>query len=161
DVFRQAADASDQLSLFRAARAAVALNRLREANSLFRAAGSAGFDPSVETGWGQLFFQTYNLDEAVKSFQSVLKQDDTWAPAHLGARGAPAGHHPPPAAKEAPPALEIDPLPSDAEPLLADPDLDNTKYDAARTRITRVLATNPASLEALGMDAAIDYVRGD
>src|SRR4029079_7592300 len=82
-VYRQGADASDQLSLFRAARAAVALGRLREANSLYRAASAAGFYLWFERGCGLLFFQTYSV-EAIKSFQAVLKEDAEWAPAHLG-----------------------------------------------------------------------------
>src|SRR6185436_1568414 len=142
-VYRQAGDSSDQLSLFRAARAAVALGRLREANSLYRAASAAGFDPSVETGWGLLFFQTYSV-EAIKSFQAVLKEDAEWAPAHLGLARTLAEDDPPAAAKEAARALEIDPELADAELFLADLELDNTKYDAARARIERVLARNPA-----------------
>ena len=67
----------------------------------------------------------------------------------------------PAAAKEAARALEIDPLLAEAELLPADLDLDKTKYDAARARISRVLATNPSNLDALAMAAAITYVRGD
>ena len=51
-------------------------------------------------------------------------------------------------------ALEIDPHLADAELLLAELDLDNTRWDAARERIARVLADNPSHLEARALAAA-------
>jgi tetratricopeptide (TPR) repeat protein len=45
--------------------------------------------------------------------------------------------------------------------LLANLELDNTKYDEARKHIDRVLAANPAHLEARSLVGAIDFVRGN
>ena len=94
-------------ALFRAARAAQALGRMHDANTLYRAA-SRSADPAVETAWGELFLETYNPPEALQSFQQVLKRDERWAPAHLGAARTLADENPPAAAAAAEQALKID-----------------------------------------------------
>jgi len=84
-VFRQGTTSSDAATLVRAARAAHALNRPREANNFFRDAGRAGADRAVvETAWGRLFLEKYNAPEALKSFQSAIEADPQWAPAYAG-----------------------------------------------------------------------------
>jgi tetratricopeptide (TPR) repeat protein len=158
-IFRQSEN--DAASLVRAGRAAAALGRAREAQSLYRSASAFGPDPAIETAWGMLFFEKHNRAEAVKSFQQALALDPEWAPAHLGLGRALSDDDPPAAAVAAERALEIDPLLADAELLLAELELDNTKYDAARARIERVLAQNPSHLDARALAAAITYVRGD
>jgi tetratricopeptide (TPR) repeat protein len=151
----------DPASRLRAARAAGALGRAREANGLFRAAAAFGPDPAVDTAWGQLFLERYNRAEAVKSFRQALAQDDKWAPAHAGLGRALSEDDPPAAATAAKRALEIDPHLADAELLLADLDLDNTHYDDAGARIERVLAWNPSELDGVAIAGSIKYVRGD
>jgi cellulose synthase operon protein C len=151
----------DPVSRLRAARAAAALGRPREANGLFRAALAFGPDPAIDSAWGWHFVDKHQLAEAVKSFQQVLARDDRWAPAHAGLARALAEDNPPAAAAAAGRALEIDPHLADAELLLAELDLDNTHYPEARERIDRVLAWNPAHLDAIALSAAINYVRGD
>ncbi len=155
------ASEADAASLTRAGRAAAALGRSREANSLFRAAAAAGSNPTLDTAWGQLFLEKYNPSEAVKSFQQALGQDPEWAPAHAGLARTLAQDDPPAAAAAATRALEIDPHLADAELLLAELDLDNTRWSDARERIGRILAENPSHLEARALAAAITYVRGD
>ena len=154
------ASANDQASLTRAARAAAALGEARNANALFRSARQSGSTPALDTAWGLLFLEKYNRQEAVKSFQQALAQDAEWAPAHSGLGRALADDDPPAAAAAANRALEIDPHLADAELLLAELDLDNTRWDAARERIARVLADNPSHLDARALSAAITYVRG-
>jgi tetratricopeptide (TPR) repeat protein len=151
---------NDPASLTRAGRAAGALGKSHDANALFRSAAAAGSNPAVDTAWGLLFLETYNYAEAVKSFQQALAQDSEWAPAHAGLGRALAEDDPPAAAAAATRALEIDPHLADAELLLAELDLDNTRWDAARERVARVLAQNPSHLEARALAAAITYVRG-
>jgi len=58
-VYRQTSNGSDQETLFRAARAAQALGRARDANTLYRAAAS-GTDPAIDTAWGMLFLEKLN-----------------------------------------------------------------------------------------------------
>jgi len=159
-VLNRSTQSQDPETLFRAARAAQALRLMQDANTLFRAATRAG-DPAIETAWGNLFLETFNPRESLKSFQQVLKQDDSWAPAHLGVARTLANEDPPAAAAAAERALKIDPQFADAELFLAELDLDNTRYTEARERIDRVLASNSAHLDARALLAAIGYVRGD
>ena len=87
--------ASDGEALFRAARAAQALGKIRpEAESLYRVASRSG-DPAVETAFGELFLETDNLPEALKSFQIVIKTAADWAPAHVGIARTISGENPP------------------------------------------------------------------
>jgi tetratricopeptide (TPR) repeat protein len=154
------ASANDQASLTRAARAAAALGDARNANALFRAAAGSGSNPALETAWGLLLLEKSSYQDAVKSFQQALAMDSEWAPAHAGLARTLAEDDPPAAAAEATRALEIDPHLADAELLLAQLDLDNTRWDAARERIKRVLEFNPSHLDARALAAAITYVRG-
>jgi cellulose synthase operon protein C len=150
----------DVEAYFRAARASQAMRLRDDANALYRAAARSG-DPAIETAWGELFYETHNLPEALKSFQTVLKQNERWVPAHLGVAKTLANENPPAAAAAAEKALEIDPASLEAQLFLADLDLDNTRYAEARTRIEGVLKVNPSHLEARAMLSAIAYVRGD
>ena len=159
-IVQRAGQVQDPPSLFRAARAAHALGQMQDANTLYRLAARSS-DPSIETGWGELFLETTNLAEALKSFKQVVSGDAQWAPAHVGIARTLADENPAAAAAAAERALEIDPNLADAHLVLAQLDLDNTRYDAARDRIGRVLKTNPAHLDARALLAAISYVRGD
>jgi cellulose synthase operon protein C len=158
-VFAQSGS-NDAEAVFRAARAAHALEKPREANALFRAAVRSG-DPSMETAWGWLFLEKYEKGEAMKSFQTVLKADPEWAPAHAGVARALADENPPAATAAAKRALEIDPELADTHLLLAELDLNNSRPDEARKRIDTVLAMNPSHLEARSWLAAAAYVRDD
>jgi tetratricopeptide (TPR) repeat protein len=150
----------DAEAVFRAARAAQALGRMQDANSLYRVAARGG-DPAIETAWGELFLETFNPAEALKSFQQVIKGAADWAPAHVGIARTLAGEDPPMAAAAAEAALKIDAELADAHLFLAELDLDNTRYDKARERIDRVLKTNPSHLQARALLGAIGYVRDD
>jgi tetratricopeptide (TPR) repeat protein len=151
---------NDPAALTRAARATAALGEAHNANSLFKAASASGSNPALDTAWGMLFLEKFNYREAAKSFQQALAADPEWAPAHAGLAETVAEDDPPAAAAAAERALEIDPHLADAELLLAQLDLDNTRWDAARERIARVLAENPSNLDARALAAAITYVRG-
>jgi cellulose synthase operon protein C len=161
-VYRQASTAAEPAVLARAARAAQGLGQAQEANSLFRvASGAGGGDPAIDTAWGLLFLEKFNDAEAATSFQSVLKVDPQWAPAHAGLAAALADENPPAAVISAMRALEIDPTLDVAELLLVQLELDNSRYDAARERLARVLTLNPQHLDARALLAAMAYVKGD
>jgi tetratricopeptide (TPR) repeat protein len=161
-VFRQGGSGGNAESLLRAGRAAQALpNRAQDANALFRAAAAGRVDPLVETTWGRLFYEKHDLGEAFKSFKQATEADPKWAPAYVGLARALAQENPTAAEAAASTALEIDPGLADAHLLLANLELDNTKYDEARKHIDRVLAANPAHLEARALVGAIENVRGN
>jgi tetratricopeptide (TPR) repeat protein len=160
-VFRRAMNGGDRDALFRAARAAQALGRMQDANTLYRAASGGSSDPAIETGWGALFFETFNPREALRSFQTAIKLDAEWAPAHLGLARTLANENPPAAAAAAQRALEIDADFADAHLFLAGLDLDNTRYSEARARLDRVLKRNPNHLDARALVGAVAYLHGD
>jgi tetratricopeptide (TPR) repeat protein len=162
-VFRQGATSSDPAVLFRAARAAHALNRPREANNFFRDAERAGgADPAiVETAWGRLFLEKHNPAEALKSFTAALTADPSWAPAMAGLARVLEDEDPPKAAEAAEKAIAIDPQLADAHLLLAGLHLDADRDTDARAEIDKVLAFNPSQLEAHAMLAAMAYVKDD
>jgi tetratricopeptide (TPR) repeat protein len=157
-VMQQGSARSDEEALFRAGRAAQALKQPYEANALYRSA-SRGSDPAVHTAWGTLWLDTHAPAEALRSFKDALQADAEWAPAYLGVGLTLADENPPAAAEAANKAIEIDPKLSDAHLLLAQLDLDNARFDAARERIDQALKINEADLDARSLLAAIAYVR--
>ena len=69
----------------RLGRAARALGEFQLANDAYRiATEKAPNDPSLHTGWGELFLQAHDNAEAAKSFQDALAADDKWVPALVG-----------------------------------------------------------------------------
>ena len=161
-VFRQGPTSSDPQALVRAARAAHALNRPREAKTFFLGAGRAGAPVEVvETAFGLLFLEKYNPAEALKSFQAALEADANWAPAHAGLARVLENEDPPKAALAAEKAIAIDPLLADAHLLLAGLHLDADRDAEAKAEIDKVLAFNPSHLEARALLAATAYVKDD
>jgi tetratricopeptide (TPR) repeat protein len=161
-VYKQGATSSDPAVLLRAARAAHALGRAREANALYRDAERTGADAAaVESSWGRLFLEKYNRPEAKKSFEAALKADPSWAPAHAGLARTLEDDDPPAAMASAAKALEIDPELADPHLLLVSLELDEDHEGEARTELQKVLAVNPANREAHAMLAGMAYVRDD
>src|SRR3954470_8218485 len=150
---------NDPNEVARAARALRALSRFEEANAAFReaASGSAG-DPSVQTGWGELFLEKYKPDEALKSFQMAMQVDSRWTPALLGAAKAIEEDNPPQAVTLAKRALEVNPSYVDALVFLAGEAADAGHHDEAKESLDKALAVNPSSLDALALRAAIAFV---
>ena len=160
-VLDRGATGTDVEGVFRAARAAHALGRPRDANTLYRAADGASPDPAIDAAWGLLFLEKYNKPEALRSLQDAIKAEPEWAPAHAGLGRVLADENPPAAAAAARRALEIDKQLADAQLLLAELDLNNAKWDDARAKIQSVLENNQSHLEARSWLAAIGYVRDD
>ncbi|MEO6236380.1 MAG: tetratricopeptide repeat protein [Vicinamibacterales bacterium] len=161
-VFRAGPTSSDAAVLVRAARAAHALNRPREAKTFFLQATRAGAAAEVvESAFGRLFLEKFNGAEALKSFQAAIAADPDWAPAHAGLARVLENEDPPKAAAAAEKAIQIDPALADAHLLLAALHLDSDRDADARAEIDRVLAYNPSQLEAHAMLAAMAYVKDD
>ena len=149
----------DPTEIARGARAERALGRLREANASYQlAANRAPADPSINTGWGELFLQTEQNGEALKSFQAVLAADARWTPALIGAAQALADDDPPQAVGLAKKALAINPSSVDAHVFLAAQATSADKRDEGRQLLQKALAINPSSLDAHALLAAMAYV---
>ena len=149
----------DAVDLYRAARAARALGRYRQADALLRnAAGIAPDDPAVHTLRGDLFSEKYDQAAASQWYRAALEIDEDWAPALLGMARALADTNPPGAVAAASRAVEIDPDYLDAHLFLAQRRLDDRDHDAGAESLARALAVNERSLEARSLAAAVAYV---
>ena len=149
----------DPIEVARGARAERALGRLRDANASFQAASNRlPKDPSINTAWGELFLQTEQNGEALKSFQAAIEADNAWTPALLGAAQALGDDNPPQAVALAKKALEINSSSVDAYVLLAGQATSADKRDEGRELLQKALAINPSSLDAHALLAAMAYV---
>ena len=99
-----------------------------------------------QTEWGnRCFLDIFSAADALKAFKAALEADAEWAPAHAGVARTLADENPPAAAAAAQQGARDR---SDARRralLLAQLDLDNARYDAARERIDKVLADQPVA----------------
>jgi tetratricopeptide (TPR) repeat protein len=146
----------------RAGRAARALGQFQEANGYYREAiAIAPTDAVIDTEWGELFLEKHQWGEAAKSFQSALKNQPDFAPAHIGLARALVEENPPAAERAAQRALELNPNDVGAHLFLAELALMEDKKDDARAGIDKAQSVNPNSLEAHALEAALHYVDGN
>ena len=153
--------ANDPVSLAREARALRALGRFQDANSLYRgAAAIAPQDVAINTAWGELFLQSHNKAEAMKSFEPALEIDATYVPALLGSARALEDEDTPQAIAIARRALQVNPFSVDAHVFLASQAIDQNHYEEARQSLQQALNVNPSSLDAHALLAALAYIQG-
>jgi tetratricopeptide (TPR) repeat protein len=146
----------------RAGRAARALGQFQEANGYYREAiAIAPTDAVIDTEWGELFLEKHQWGEAAKSFQSALKNQPDFAPAHIGLARALVEENPPAAERAAQRALELNSNDVGAHLFLAELALMEDKKDDARAGIDKAQSVNPNSLEAHALEAALHYVDGN
>jgi tetratricopeptide (TPR) repeat protein len=161
-VYGRADTAAQPYVLYRAARAAQALNLPKVAVNLYRDAERAGADPAiVETSWGLLFLERDTPNEPLKAFEAALEADPDWAPAHVAMARLFQDDDATKAAAEADRAAQIDPGLPDSHLILADMHLDADREKEARAEIDKVFAINPDNLEAHAMLAGMAYVKDD
>jgi len=159
-VAAQADSSRDPLELARAGRALRALGRFKEANAAYRDASTdAPGDPSIQTGWGELFLEKYNRPEALRSFQMALQADPRWPPALVGSARALSDDNPPQAVSLAKRALELNPSSVDAHIFLAEEATDAGHHDEALEALDKALAVNPSSLEARALRGALAFIK--
>jgi tetratricopeptide (TPR) repeat protein len=152
---------NEPAAVARQARALRALGEAKDANVLYQQLASvAPRDAAVNAAWGELFLQTYNKREALKSFQDALDADATYVPALLGSAYALADEDPPQAAGLVKRALQVNPSSVDAHVFLASQAIDQSRHDEARQSLQQALRVNPASLDAHALLAALAYVNG-
>ncbi|MEE3137916.1 MAG: tetratricopeptide repeat protein [Acidobacteriota bacterium] len=147
------------VELLRVAEAARVLGRFREANEFFRrAAAVTPQDPAINTAWGELFLEKYNMQDAVRSFQAALNADPKWVPAHVGLARALVSENPSDSAEMARHAIDLDESSEAAHLLLAELALDERRYDDASLMTEQALSINANSFEARSLRAAIAYI---
>ncbi len=141
---------------------AVALNepdRFKEANGYLRNANRlAPSDVLVNTTWGDLFLETYDRPNAVKSYQDALRVDADYVPARVGLARATIDENPPVAKEAIEKALGINPNYVPAHLLIAELALDDRRRADARASIEKALEINPNSLEARALAGAMAFL---
>lgn len=151
--------ANNAAELSRGARALRALDRPYEANAAYRdAAAAAQISAPIETAYGELFLERYQYRDALRSFQSALREDPRWEPALLGSAKTLADENPPEAIALATKALEINPHNPATHVFLARQAADAGQPEEARKSLQRALDVNPSSLEAHALLAGLAYV---
>src|ERR1043165_3559221 len=135
------------------------LGQFQQANADFRQANQlAPQDVAANVGWGELFAEKYNRSDAAKSFQAALMVDPDNIRAKVGMAGLMADANPPAARQLLGEVLNKDPGYVPAHVLNAQLALDDGKRDEAKESVRKALATNPNSLEARSIDAAIAFL---
>jgi tetratricopeptide (TPR) repeat protein len=143
----------------RLGRAARALGQFLLANDAYRIASERDpRDPSIHTGWGELFLERHENGEAMKSFQDALEADKNWIPALLGVARVLINENPPAATKAVKQALSLDAELVPGYIVLAELQLDESDREAAKASLAKALSINPNSLDGHALNAAIAYV---
>jgi len=141
------------------AEACRALERFQDANSLFREA--VRLDPEkLETHvlWGDLFREKYNVAEARRSYEHVLKQNDKHVPALVGMAQTAGGRA---AHQLLDTALGINPRSVSALVARAGLFSEDDHYAAAEDYLQQALQINPESTDAMALLAALAFLRDD
>ena len=123
---------------------------MQDANSLYRVA-ARGADPAVEDRLGRALPRDLQSRRSAEVVPAGPQGGDATGPRRTsGSRARSPDENPPAAAAAAEEALKIDADLADAHLFLAELDLDNTRYDAARERIDRVLEDQPVAPRCAG-----------
>lgn len=141
--------------------AAQALGDYAAANRSFRDANRvAPNDPIVNTKWGELFLEKYELGEAQKSFEIALKADENNVSTQLGVARLLTEQNPPAAKEAVERVLKTNPKSVPAHLLAAEMALDDRRRDDAKASIAKALEVNPNSLEARSLQASLSFLQG-
>ena len=122
-------------------------------------ADSGNLDARVEQG--DLFLDKYNGTDARATYEAVLKINPNHPAAILGLARAARFEGSPETAARARKSLEVNARYVPALVFVAQLELEREAYAEARERIAQALEINPASLEALSLLAATDFLEGD
>lgn len=118
-------------------------------------------DPRPLVATGDLFLARYNAPEAHAAYRAVLARNPAHPDALVGEARALEFDGAPGAMELARDALATDPGHVGAHLFLARQQLRTEDFTEARTHVEQALATNPASLDALSMAAALHHLAGD
>lgn len=129
------------------------------ANEAFRDANRVQpDDPLVNSAWGELLLEKYNLQDALKSFQIAAKGDPTLLAPQIGIATLAAQGNPPMAKMALDAALKLNPRSVPALLVQAEMAIDSRERAAASKLIDQALAINPNSLEALSLQAGVAFL---
>jgi tetratricopeptide (TPR) repeat protein len=127
---------------------------LREANRL------TPDDPYINTFWGELLADKYELPDALKSFQIALKADENNVAARTGMARLMLEQNPAEAKAAVDEVLKINSRYVPAHLLAAEIALDERRRDDAKTSIAEALKVNPNHLKALSLRGAVAFLEG-
>jgi tetratricopeptide (TPR) repeat protein len=143
----------------RRGRAARAIGDFQNANTSFREANKlAPNDAVINTAWGELLLEKYNLQEALQSFQIALKTDPALVAAQVGMATLAAQGNPAEAKKAIDASLKLNPRSVPALLLQAEVAIDTREREAAVKLIRQALEVNPNSLEGHALLAAVAFL---
>ena len=141
------------------AKACRALERFHDANNLFREA--VRLDPEkleIHVLWGDLFREKYNVAEARRSYEHVLKQNGKHVPALVGLAQTAGGRD---AHEFLDSALGINSRSVSALVALAGLFSEDDRHNTAEDCLQQALQINPESTDAMALLAAIAILRDD
>lgn len=153
----------------RMARAAYALGTafsdnelIREANDVYlrQANRLSPDDPYINTFWGELLADKYELSDALKSFQIALKADENNVAARTGMARLMLEGNPAEAKTAVEEILKINAKYVPAHLLAAEIALDERRRDDAKASIEEALKVNPNHLRALSLRGAVAFLEG-
>jgi tetratricopeptide (TPR) repeat protein len=153
----------------RMARAAYAMGSTTGDNDLIREANDqylrqanrlAPDDALINTFWGELLADKYELPEALTSFQIALKADENNVAARMGIARLMLEANPAEAKGAIEQVLKINPRYVPAHLLAAEIALDERRRDDAKASIDEALKVNPSSLKALSLRGALAFLEG-
>ena len=135
------------------------LEQYQEANEQFKEALKQ-HPKSVEirVGWGRLFLERFNKDEAKGLFEEALEIKENDAGASLGLALVAAEGYGSAAVHFATRAAELDPKMAEAHELLAYLALEDNTPERAAKEADNALAIDAESLDAMAINATIDWL---
>lgn len=146
----------------RMARAAHAMDDIRQANTLFQRVGPLPLQQAeMEAAWGDMLYERHQFGEAVRSYRAALEADAGWVRAHLGLSRALAAED----AQAADEALEragtLAPSHPDVWLLTAERRLTADDRTGAAEALDKMAAVRPGTYDEMALRAAVAYATGE
>jgi cellulose synthase operon protein C len=123
--------------------------------------GAGETAPEALTDFGYLFLEKYRFTDALSTFRDALAINKVYPPALLGlalAQKSGGSGEPEVTVRK---ALEVNPNLTGAYSLLAELRIEEENFGAAMEQVGRSLQVNPADLDSLSLQAAIDFMAGN
>jgi len=152
---RQTLSTTDDYFLL--ARAARAIHEFQLANDAYNRVTNAG-RADVFAERGDLFLQFHQPADAVTEFQSALKADPSWVPAHVGMARALADDEPAASSAALDAARKLAPESPDVLMFDAEQQLAAEDAAAATAALDRVAKSRPGTAREFGLRAAVAYL---